>query len=172
MRKLYTILPAAIFFCTLVVKADLSYADRGTSLVDTTKNSRAKITDTRPNKPAILKNGIGIKVVPFKPNLNKTMNSSGNLKNGQPEKVLNNVKVYPNPVADQLNLSYQVTRESNVTIKIMDVLGNEVATLLSQKQSAGEKNPSFEISSRLSSGFYFVRLIVGNETVVKRISVQ
>lgn len=172
MRKLYTIVFAAVFF-TLAVKAEYSFGVDGNAGVDTTKTSKPKITDTRPNKPSLLQNGVGIKVVPFKPNPSKSLSSSNsNLKNVQPEKVLNNVKVYPNPVADQLNLSYQVSKESNVTIKIMDVLGNEVATLLSQRQTAGEKNPSFDISSRLNAGFYFVRLIVGNETVVKRISVQ
>ncbi|HEY0895297.1 MAG TPA: T9SS type A sorting domain-containing protein [Sphingobacteriaceae bacterium] len=139
---------------------------------DTVRNSRPKITDTRPNKPAELQKGVGIKVVPFKPIPVKVTNLGSNLKTFPTDKVLNNVKVYPNPVADQLNLTYQVSKEANVTIKIMDVLGNEVVTLLSQRQSAGEKISSFDISSRLNSGFYFIRLIVGNETVVKRISVQ
>ena len=86
-------------------------------------------------------------------------------------KVLNNVKVYPNPVTEQLNLTFLVNKDSNVTIMIMDVLGNEVATLFSERLQAGQQNHSFNIASKLSSGFYFVRLIVGTETVIKRISV-
>ena len=53
----------------------------------------------------------------------------------------------------------------------MDVLGNEITTLLSQKLMAGEQNSSFNVASRLSSGFYFLRFVVGDEVVVKRISV-
>ena len=173
MRKNYILVLVGTFFCILttldlnafapVVAADLS---------DTIRTSKPKITDTRPDKPAILQKGVGIKVVPFKPVPVKTTNLGNPLKSLQSDKVLNNVKVYPNPVEDQLNLTYQVSKEANVTIKIMDVLGNEVVTLLSQRQSAGEKISSFDVSSRLNSGFYFIRLIVGNETVVKRISVQ
>lgn len=173
MRKNYILILVGTFFCVLATldlnASGLFFTDQA----DTVRNSRPKITDTRPNKPAELQKGIGIKVVPFKPIPVKTTNLGPSpLKALQTDKVLNNVKVYPNPVADQLNLTYQVSKEANVTIKIMDVLGNEVVTLLSQRQSAGEKISSFDISSRLTSGFYFIRLIVGNETVIKRISVQ
>jgi hypothetical protein len=53
----------------------------------------------------------------------------------------------------------------------MDVLGNEISTLLSQRLQAGEQLNSFPIASSLNSGYYFIRVIVGNETIVKRISV-
>ncbi len=173
MRKNYIFFLVGTFFWVLATSnlnaGPLNLPDQA----DTVRNSRPKITDTRPNKPTELQKGIGIKVVPFKPIPVKITNVGPNaLKSFPTDKVLNNVKVYPNPVADQLNLTYQVSKEANVTIKIMDVLGNEVVTLLSQRQSAGEKISSFDISSRLNSGFYFIRLIVGNETVVKRISVQ
>lgn len=143
--------------------------------VDTLKTGKSKITDTRSNKPAYLKNGVRVNFVPFKPAVDKFF---GNV-SGFPrtyilpaeDKVLTNVKVYPNPVSDQLNLSYRVSKDSNVTIKIMDVLGNEIATLLSERLPAGEQTNSFNIASRLNSGFYFIRLIAGNETVIKRISV-
>jgi hypothetical protein len=172
MRKNYILFLVGIFFCVWATKDLNAGVPLYTFQTDTVRNSKPKITDTRPDKPTELQKGIGIKVVPFKPIPVKTTNLGTNLKPLQSDKVLNNVKVYPNPVADQLNLTYQVNKEANVTIKIMDVLGNEVITLLSQRQSAGEKISSFDISSRLSSGFYFIRLIVGNETIVKRISVQ
>lgn len=161
------------FFCILTTLDLNAFTPFVADFADTIRSAKPKITDTRPDKPAILQRGIGIKVVPFKPVPVKTTHLSSNpLKSLQSDKVLNNVKVYPNPVEDQLNLTYQVSKEANVTIKIMDVLGNEVITLLSQRQSAGEKISSFDVSSRLNSGFYFIRLIVGNETVIKRISVQ
>lgn len=140
---------------------------------DSTKN-KTKITDTRSNKPG----GVKVNVVPFKPADKVFGNTSSqpaktiikNIDTGE-DKILNNVKVYPNPVSDMLNLSYRVKKDSNVTIKIMDVLGNEVVTLLSERMSAGEQNNTFNIAYKLNSGFYFLRLVVGNETVIKRISV-
>jgi hypothetical protein len=152
-----------------------------TNIPDTTKTSKTKITDTRKNKPAYLKNGVRVNFVPFKPQVDKVFGNTSavppkikEISSADPEdanKNLNNVKVYPNPVSDQLNLTYLVHKDSNVTIMIMDVLGNEVATLFSEHISAGQQNHSFNISSKLTSGFYFVRLMVGTETVVKRISV-
>ncbi len=87
------------------------------------------------------------------------------------QKPIDNVKVYPNPVADQLNLSFSLKKEGLVTIKILDVLGNEVSTLFNQKVAAGVQTNKFSIDNKLNSGFYFVRIIFGSESIVKRISV-
>ena len=150
------------------------------TIADTTNSSKLKITDTRKNKPAYLKNGVKVNFIPFKPQVDKVFGNTSSVPPKIKEidttdkvdnKILNNVKVYPNPVTDLLNLTYLVNKDSNVTIMIMDVLGNEVATLFSEHLSAGQQNHSFNIASKLTSGFYFIRLIVGNETVIKRISV-
>jgi hypothetical protein len=145
---------------------------------DTSKVIKAtistKITDTRLNRPAFLKNGVMVNFVPFKPGKEKVFSGgpvSKPAKAGDSDKVLNNVKVYPNPVSDQLNLSYSISRDANVTIKIMDVLGNEITTLLTERLSAGDQANSFNIASRLSSGFYFIRVSVAGEIITKRISV-
>jgi len=87
------------------------------------------------------------------------------------DKLLNNVQVYPNPVTDILNLKYELSRSSNVTVKIMDVLGNEVVTIFSQRLEPGEKNYTYSINNKLNRGFYFVRVVAGTESVIKRISV-
>jgi hypothetical protein len=53
----------------------------------------------------------------------------------------------------------------------MDVLGNDVITLLSQRIASGEQSFNYPINNKLSRGFYFVRVVAGTETVIKRISV-
>jgi Secretion system C-terminal sorting domain len=133
-----------------------------------------KITDTRLNKPAYLKNGVKVNFIPFKPAKDnffgntKIMSAS---KSGDNDKVLNNVKVYPNPISDQLNLSFSMSKDANVIVKIMDVLGNEITTLLSERVAAGDQTKPFIIASRITSGFYFIRVSVGSEIITKRISV-
>lgn len=87
------------------------------------------------------------------------------------DKLLNNVQVYPNPVTDVINLKYNLSRYSYVTIKIMDVLGNDVITIFSQRLEPGEKTCTYALNSKLSRGFYFVRIYAGTESVIKRISV-
>lgn len=150
------------------------------SAIDTLKTSNLKITDTRKNKPSYLKNVVKVTFVPFKPQIDKIFGNTYvvpakvndvETSLADDSKILNNVKVYPNPVTDQLNITYAVNKDSNVTIKIMDVLGNEVVTLFSEPLQAGPQNHSFNIASKLTSGFYFVRLMVGTETIIKRISV-
>lgn len=133
-----------------------------------------KITDTRINKPAYLKNGVQVNFIPFKPAKdsffgdNKIMGAPKPVVN---DKVLNNVKVYPNPVSDQLNLSFNLSKDATVTVKIMDVLGNEITTLLSERVASGDQTKPFIIASRITSGFYFIRVSVGSEIITKRISV-
>ena len=90
---------------------------------------------------------------------------------GKSDKVLSVLRVYPNPVDDQINLTLRLERESTVSIKIMDLLGNEVVTLSTERLSAGEQTKTFTIPNKLNSGIYFLRFITGSETVVKRISV-
>lgn len=90
---------------------------------------------------------------------------------GKQDKILSVIKVYPNPVDDQINLTLRLERESNLSIKIMDLLGNEVVTLSNERLSAGEQTKTFTIPNRLNSGIYFLRFVAGSETIVKRISI-
>ncbi len=87
------------------------------------------------------------------------------------DKLLSSVKVFPNPVVDQISLSYRLGKKATVTIKVMDALGNEVMTLLQQELDAGPQSQVFETSNKLTNGFYFIRVSAGTETVIKRISV-
>ena len=133
-----------------------------------------KITDTRLNKPAYLKNGAKVNFIPFKPAKGSFFGNTkimGTPKSVHNDKVLNNVKVYPNQISDQLNLSFNMSKDANVIVKIMDVLGNEITTLLSERVAAGDQTKPFIMASRITSGFYFIRVSVGSEIITKRISV-
>src|SRR5690606_13712749 len=54
------------------------------------------------------------------------------------DKLISNVKIFPNPVADQINLSFRLDKQAEVSIKVMDALGNEVMTLLYQQFDSGD----------------------------------
>ncbi len=86
-------------------------------------------------------------------------------------KILTVLKVYPNPIDDQINISLRLERESMISIRIMDLLGNEVMTLANERFSAGDITKSYQLPNRLNSGIYFLRIVAGAETNVKRISV-
>lgn len=80
-------------------------------------------------------------------------------------------KVYPNPVVDQLNINLRLEKETNLSIKITDLLGNEIITLANEKASHGEHTKTYTMPSKLNAGIYFLRIVAGGEPVIKRISV-
>lgn len=88
------------------------------------------------------------------------------------EKLINNVKVFYNPVAEQITLNFALSQQNTVVIKVMDALGNEVLNLMNGRLDEGLQSLSFDTDGKLSTGFYFVRVSSGTETVVKRISVR
>ncbi|MDR6785444.1 hypothetical protein ABIE26_004154 [Pedobacter africanus] len=102
---------------------------------------------------------------------NDIISNSKSLNSVKQEKILSVLKVYPNPVDDQINLILKMDRESNLSVKIMDLLGNEVVTLSNERIAAGEQTKSYTIPNRLNAGIYFLKIMSGSETVVKRISV-
>lgn len=126
---------------------------------------------TKTERTSYLKNGLKITLPAIKPVQYQTTPTKQNPDRIENEKLLTDVSIFPNPITDKLNLTYNVRKNTTVSIKVMDVLGNDVITLLSQRVEAGEQKNTFQISNRLSSGFYFVRMIVGTESVIKRISV-
>lgn len=68
---------------------------------------------------------------------------------------------YPNPFNPATNISFQLPASSEVSLKVYDMLGREVATLVNGRISAGEHTVSFDASS-LSSGMYIYRIQAGN----------
>ena len=64
---------------------------------------------------------------------------------------------YPNPFNPTTNIKFQIPQLSFVTIKVYDVLGNEIATLVNGEIPAGIYNVDFN-AKNLSSGIYFYKL--------------
>jgi Secretion system C-terminal sorting domain len=68
---------------------------------------------------------------------------------------------YPNPFNPTTNIKYSITKESQVTLKVFDILGREVESLVNQKQAAGSYEVYFN-ASKLSSGIYIYRITAGD----------
>ncbi|MBC8041830.1 MAG: T9SS type A sorting domain-containing protein, partial [Rhizobacter sp.] len=67
---------------------------------------------------------------------------------------------YPNPFNPNTIVSYRLSAVSQVSLKVFDVLGREVATLVDAEQAVGSYRVSFNAAG-LSSGVYFYRLRAG-----------
>lgn len=74
---------------------------------------------------------------------------------------------YPNPFNPTTVISYQLPENGFVTLKIYDVLGKEITTLVNEYKEAGYYEASFDASS-LSSGVYFYKLQAGNFVTTKK----
>ncbi len=76
---------------------------------------------------------------------------------------------YPNPFNPTTTIEYSITENSNVKIKVYDILGNEVATLQDGFLNAGNYKATFN-ADNLPSGNYFVRIQAGNRSDIKKMT--
>ena len=74
---------------------------------------------------------------------------------------------YPNPFNPATVIEYQIPGEDFVSLKVYDILGKEVATLINGVKRAGSYRFEFNAAS-LPSGVYFYRISTGNYTAVKK----
>lgn len=73
---------------------------------------------------------------------------------------------YPNPFNPTTIISYQLPVLSKVVLKVYDMLGREISTLVNELKQPGKYEVKFN-SSKLSSGIYFYRLVVDNFSETK-----
>jgi uncharacterized delta-60 repeat protein len=76
---------------------------------------------------------------------------------------------YPNPFNPSTVISYNIAVTGNVSLKVYDVLGNEVAVLVNGIQNAGTHNAQFD-AGNLSSGIYFYKLQTESYTEKKKMN--
>ena len=77
------------------------------------------------------------------------------------------IQNYPNPFNPSTKINYQIPEISFVTLKVYDVLGNEIATLVNEEKPIGSYEVEFNAKS-LPSGIYFYRLQAGSFVETKK----
>ncbi|MBK8554120.1 MAG: T9SS type A sorting domain-containing protein [Ignavibacteria bacterium] len=74
---------------------------------------------------------------------------------------------YPNPFNPVTKINYSIVKAQNVVLKVYDVLGSEVATLVNTKQNAGIYSVDWD-AGRYPSGIYFYNLSAGDFTETRK----
>jgi len=74
---------------------------------------------------------------------------------------------YPNPFNPSTIISYDILKSGNVSLKVYDIMGREVATLVNEVQAIGRYEVVFA-AKNLSSGVYFYHLTAGDFTAIKK----
>ena len=73
--------------------------------------------------------------------------------------------IYPNPLGEFSMLKYRINEASLVTIKVFDVLGKMVATMVDENKSAGEYSLPMTLSDHLEKGLYIIHLQTNKQFV-------
>ena len=76
---------------------------------------------------------------------------------------------FPNPFNPRTSIHFSVPTSNFVTLKVFDIVGNEVATLVNEKKSPGNYVVEFD-GANLASGIYLYRLQVGNFSDTKKLA--
>jgi hypothetical protein len=105
----------------------------------------------------------------------KQIDNSGTYKYSSEAEVTINVPTcyalgqnYPNPFNPATVISYQLPVSGSVSLKVYDVIGREVATLVNETKEAGSYQVIFN-ASKLASGVYFYKLTAGSYASVKKL---
>ncbi len=105
--------------------------------------------------------------------------ASGNIyKNGDPDEVNNiNTKItekfllkqnHPNPFNPATTIEFNLPKETKVTLKVYDLLGNEVSTLINNEEIKSGNNSYLFDASYLSSGIYYYKLFTNDFVETKK----
>jgi photosystem II stability/assembly factor-like uncharacterized protein len=78
---------------------------------------------------------------------------------------------YPNPFNPTTTINYSLPSDSKVSVKVYDVLGKEVATLVNETKSAGNYQVNFD-ASKLASGVYIYKIQAGNFIATKKLTLM
>jgi hypothetical protein len=87
-----------------------------------------------------------------------------------PEQKDISIDIYPNPTNEKVILSYNLSKSTDVTLEIYDILGRKVETLIDEYLSPGSYAVTWN-ASHSASGIYFCRLRVGEYTTTRRMTI-
>ena len=74
---------------------------------------------------------------------------------------------YPNPFNPSTTIQYEIPKESFVSIKVYNIIGREIATLVNEQKTAGYYQVQFD-AANIPTGIYFCRINAGNYSAVNK----
>ncbi len=74
---------------------------------------------------------------------------------------------FPNPFNPTTVINYSIAKADNVTLKVYNTLGMEVATLVNEHREVGNYKAEFN-AANLVSGVYFYKITSGNNLEIKK----
>ena len=97
----------------------------------------------------------------------QTINVSVSTGIAEEGRVLNPLKVFPNPFKDEVNIVYELQNAGNVSIEVYSLNGVRLVNLVNQEQSNGKYQYKFNTPE--ASGVYMVRMVINGQVYHERI---
>jgi len=89
------------------------------------------------------------------------------------EALIAELKIYPNPIAEILNIEIEILENADdTTIELFDFSGKKVADIFSGKMNIGKNNFTWNVAEKLSSGSYLLRFTSDKKSISKTIIVE
>jgi hypothetical protein len=82
-----------------------------------------------------------------------------------------NMNVYPNPVSNYANVDFTISEPNNISVSVLNLLGQIVFANEMNNLRAGEHNFPLDVTN-LQGGVYFIKISDGTNTMVKKITVS
>jgi hypothetical protein len=67
------------------------------------------------------------------------------------------LRIYPNPVKEVMNISYNLTNPGHIVLSVYDLTGNKILTLLDENQESGKIFRTINLKNDIRKGIYFVK---------------
>lgn len=83
-----------------------------------------------------------------------------------------NLNIHPNPITQNSVISFHLIESSNIQISVYDVIGNLVTDAISEKFGTGNHQIALDKELFKSSGMYFVKILVNDQIITKKVIVQ
>ncbi len=88
---------------------------------------------------------------------------------------ISDLNLFPNPVSSTATISFSLNQTKTVSVKIVDITGREIKTLVNEKLNAGQHPIGWNIINQnnqaVDDGIYFIKIDTGDNTVSKKITV-
>ncbi|MDD5570153.1 MAG: PKD domain-containing protein [Bacteroidales bacterium] len=79
-----------------------------------------------------------------------------------------NISIYPNPFNDNLNIGFNLIKPANITIRVLNLLGQELFVVINEKRNKGQQTIILN-SNNLREGTYYLQIQTDEESIVKEI---
>jgi plastocyanin len=87
--------------------------------------------------------------------------------------LISNISIFPNPAKDKFSVKFNSTESGNVTAKLYSVCGQEVESLVANKEfGAGVTTLNFDLQNNIPAGIYFVQLNYNSKKVIRKLIID